>query len=114
MAYAQPDQRPPPFQQRMTDWTGRPIDPSQGFAQRGAFVQNINQSRAQHAAGWGQGNYRAPPKNFGAMWGQAGDMAQQGWQNPLSGLFGQQPQGRRHSGFARDPNEPPPPPGAWY
>jgi hypothetical protein len=113
MAYAPPDKRPQPFQQRMTDWTGRPIDPSQGFAQRGAFVQNINQSRAQHAAGWGQGNYRAPPKNFGAMWGQAGDMAQQGWQNPLSGLFGQQPQGRRHSGFARDPNEPPPPPGAW-
>jgi hypothetical protein len=113
MAYAPPDQRPPPFQQRMTDWTGRPIDPSQGFAQRGAFVQNINQSRAQHAAGWGQGNYRAPPKNFGAMWGQAGDMAQQGWQNPLSGLFGQQPQGRRRSGFARDPNGPPLPPGAW-
>jgi hypothetical protein len=88
MAYATPDKRPQPFQQRMTDWTGRQTDPSQGFAQRDAFVQNINQSRSQHAAGWGQGNYRAPPKNFGAMWGQAGDMAKGGWQNPLSGLFG--------------------------
>jgi hypothetical protein len=114
MAYAPPDQRPPPFQQRTTDWTGRQIDPTQGFAQRGAFVQNINQSRAQHASQWGQGMRRPPPRGFGGMWGQAGDMAKSGWQNPLSGLFGGGNQGRRHSGFARDPNEPPPPPGVWY
>jgi hypothetical protein len=95
MAYAPPDQRPPPFQQRTTDWTGRQTDPTQGFDQRAAFVQNINQSRARHASQWGQGIRRPPPRNFGAMWGQAGDMAKSGWQNPLSGLFGGGNQGRR-------------------
>lgn len=114
LAYAAPENRPAPFQQRTTDWTGRQVDPQQGLAQRGAFVQSINQSRAGNAAQWGAGRQQAPTRNFGAMWGQAGDMAKQGWQNPLSGLFGQQAQGRRHSGFARDPNEPPPPPGVWY
>jgi hypothetical protein len=88
LAYAAPENRPAPFQQRTTDWTGRQVDPQQGLAQRGAFVQSINQSRAGNAAQWGAGRQQAPTRNFGAMWGRAGDMAKQGWQNPLAGLFG--------------------------
>lgn len=88
MAYAPPGRRPPPFQQSASMF-GQAMDPSQAMAQRDAFAQNIINSRAPHAANWGMGNYAPPPTNFRDMWGQAGDMVQQGWQNPLQGLAGQ-------------------------
>lgn len=82
LAYA--DQRPDPFTQSM-NFMGQPMDPGQYYGQRDAFIQNINNARqsfAQNPTDQGQ------RMNFGNLWGQAGNMVQNGWQSPLSGLMG--------------------------
>lgn len=84
-----PDRRPPPFAMTTTDWSGKQAEPSQLFAQRDAFVQSINDARAPLALRAGMGIGGPPPqRDFGRMWGRAGDMVSQGWQNPLTGLLG--------------------------
>jgi hypothetical protein len=76
--------RPDPFYMDGADPFGNWGGMDQFLGQRAAFVNNINAHRGQTAS---QG--MAPrPYDFNQMWGQAGNMHQQGWQNPLQGLFG--------------------------
>lgn len=81
LAYAQPNQRPAPFSQVSYAPSGQAMDPAQLFAQRDAFIQNINDTRSQYAANPAAGR---PQMDFGSMWGRAGDMVSQGWQNPFA------------------------------
>lgn len=113
-AYSPQDRRPQPFTQN-TSFGGMSGNAQDVFRQRDAFVQSINNSRSQHAAQWGQGQRRPPPRNFGQMMGQAQGMVRGGWQNPLQGLFGGagSPSGRLRKG-ATAADAGPPPPGAWY
>lgn len=89
LAYAMPDQRPQPFQAAYGQ-IGGGYSSQPNFAQRDAFVSNINNQLGQmQQQSWASpGSVGAPQFNFGQMWGQAGDMVQQGWKNPLAGLFG--------------------------
>lgn len=83
LAYATPDQRPAPFTQS-SSFMGQPVDPGQFYGQRDAFINNINQARqsfAQNPTPQGQ------QLDFPGLWSQAGNMVQQGWQNPLAGLM---------------------------
>jgi hypothetical protein len=78
----------------MTGFDGRSYDPKQFFAQRDAFIQRLNEERGRQSAQsgvYGRGEapqFYQPSRDFGAMWGQAGDMVRGGWANPLAGLFG--------------------------
>lgn len=76
--------RPDPFYMDGADPFGGWGGMDQFLGQRAAFVNNINQHRGMTAA---QGLPPAP-MDFNQMWNQAGQMYQQGWQNPLQGLFG--------------------------
>jgi hypothetical protein len=82
------------FTQSMTGFGGQQSDPSQFYAQRDAFIQRLNDERGRQAAQagvYGPGEtprFYQPSRDFGALWGQAGDMASNGWTNPLAGLFG--------------------------
>ena len=54
------------------------------MAQRDALIQRINeQSLPYYMGGAGQFN-----PNLQDLWGQAGNMVENGWANPLAGLFG--------------------------
>jgi hypothetical protein len=60
------------------------------FQQRDAFISQINNQLGQmQNQSWQQPGMGAPQFNFPTMWGQAGEMVQQGFQNP----FAQQPDG---------------------
>lgn len=83
LAYSSPSDRPAPFEQSM-NFMGRPVDPGQYYGQRDAFIQNINDARQSFAI---NPTPQRKPMDFGKMWGNAGDMVQQGWQNPLQGLM---------------------------
>jgi hypothetical protein len=115
LAYAPPYQRPPPFQAAYGQ-IGGGYAPQQNAGQRDAFISNINDQlgRAQQQSWASPGSVGAPQFNFGQLWGQAGDMVQQGWQSPLAGLYGSkgnaQPYGKLNSQFTG----PPPPPGILY
>lgn len=76
--------RPAPFSVTGSDPFGGWGGMDQFLGQRAAFVNNINQHRGMTAS---QG-LPPMPMDFNQMWGQAGRMQQQGWQNPLQGLFG--------------------------
>lgn len=82
------------FTQSMTGFGGQQSDPSQFYAQRDAFIQRLNDERGRQAAQagvYGPGEtprFYQPSRDFGALWGQAGDMVSNGWTNPLAGLFG--------------------------
>lgn len=76
--------RPDPFYMDGMDPFGGWGGMDQILGQRAAFVNNINQHRGMTAS---QG-LPPMPMNFNQMWNQAGQMQQQGWQNPLQGLFG--------------------------
>ena len=76
--------RPAPFSVTGSDPFGGWGGMDQFLGQRAAFVNNINQHRGMTAS---QG-LPPTPMNFNQMWNQAGQMQQQGWQNPLQGLFG--------------------------
>lgn len=113
LAYAPPDQRPPPFQAAYGQ-IGGGYAPQQNAGQRDAFISNINNQLGQmQQQSWASpGSVGAPQFNFGQMWGQAGDMVQQGWQSPLAGLFG----GASPAASARllPGAAPPPPPQGFY
>lgn len=89
LAYAQPGQRPPPFQAAYGQ-IGGGFSSQPNFAQRDAFISNINNQLGQmQQQSWANpGSAGAPQFNFGRMWGQAGEMVERGWQSPLAGLFG--------------------------
>jgi hypothetical protein len=78
------DQRPPGFTASYTDPFGNQASQPQ-FAQRDALIEMLNQQMLPYQMGQQQG---APTFNLPAMWGQAGDMVNAGWTNPLAGLFG--------------------------
>lgn len=85
---------PPSFNTSMTDQYGMPTTQEQYWPQQQAFVQSMLGRLAAVPTGTYLG-HGAPPPEFGAtpsmnaqdMWGQAGQAVQQGWQNPLAGLF---------------------------
>jgi hypothetical protein len=79
-AYATPNNRPAPFTQRYTNFDGTQSE-QPNFGQRDAFIQNINDSMLPYYGGKSQG---APQFDFQSMYKQAGDMVQNGWQNPFS------------------------------
>lgn len=83
LAYMPDGYRPPPFQAAFQNFDGSVTD-TPLFGQRDAFIQNLNDRDFQYMAGMGQGPQQY---DFGGMWGQAGDMLADGWQNPLAGLF---------------------------
>lgn len=91
LAYAAPDKRPAAFSKSIIGFDGqRYDDPSAYYRQRDAFIQRLNDERGKLSAMSGPS---APPgmtpnRDFRALWGQAGDMAKDGWTNPLAGLFG--------------------------
>lgn len=89
LAYAQPGQRPPPFQASYGQIDGS-FSSQPNFAQRDAFISNINSQLGQmQQQSWANpGSVDAPQFNFGRMWNQAGENVAQGWRNPLAGLFG--------------------------
>lgn len=68
--------------------------PQQNMAQRDAFIAQLNNQRTPVAAAAGvynTANAPVPPpisRDFRSMWGQAGNMVNSGWSNPLAGLFG--------------------------
>ena len=78
-----PEQRPPGFTQTFTDPFGNQTQ-NNPMAQRDALIQRINeQSLPYYMGGAGQFN-----PNLQDLWGQAGNMVENGWANPLAGLFG--------------------------
>jgi hypothetical protein len=89
LAYAPPGQRPQPFTTSIRGPDGNQYDPGQFFPMRDAFIQNINDARSSFAANPSAG---PPQMDFGGMWNRAGDMASQGYQNPMAGMFGGAPQ----------------------
>lgn len=89
LAYAAPQNRPQPFTASYQGFDGS-VSNQPNFAQRDAFINQINnQLGRQQAQSWQQPT-GAPQFDFPSMWNQAGKMVEQGWQNPFSG-FGQTP-----------------------
>jgi hypothetical protein len=92
---AQPGRQPPPAFTAQTNYAPpqsfvmpTPMTP-QGmpdFRQRDAFIANINNSLGQQMS-FGTPTPQSPQLNFPALWQQAGQMVNNGWQNPLAGLF---------------------------
>ena len=68
--------RPPAFQASYGQPDGS-FSSQPNFGQRDAFIQNLNQQAGMQAGGM-------PQFNFGQAWNQAGNMVQQGWQNPFA------------------------------
>lgn len=71
-----------PFTQTLNTPFGQ-MNPGQYYQQRDAFIQSANNQMGQYMPGQ-QMHGQAPQFNVGQMWGQAGDMVQQGWQNPFA------------------------------
>lgn len=71
-----------PFTQALNTPFGQ-MNPGQYYQQRDAFIQSANNQMGQYMPGQ-QMHGQAPQFNVGQMWGQAGDMVQQGWQNPFA------------------------------
>jgi len=80
----------PPFSSTMYDGFGNQTTPEQFYPQQQAMVSQIFGRLGQMDSGtylgpgsppptWG----RIPEFNYGEMWDQAGQMVQQGWQNPM-------------------------------
>jgi hypothetical protein len=79
--YASP-QRPSPFQATYGSPVGGQYE-QPNFAQRDAFIQNINNQMAPYMTGQASG----PPQfNFNQAWSNAGQMVNDGWQNPFTAV----------------------------
>jgi hypothetical protein len=79
--YASP-QRPSPFQATYGSPMGGQYE-QPNFAQRDAFIQNINNQMAPYMTGQASG---APQFNFNQAWSNAGQMVNDGWQNPFAAV----------------------------
>jgi hypothetical protein len=76
-------QRPPAFQAQTFNFDGTQSQ-MPNFQQRDAFINNINTQLGQmQGQSWNQ-PMGAPQFDFPQMWGQAGQMVEQGWQNPFA------------------------------
>jgi hypothetical protein len=76
-------QRPPAFQSQTNNFDGTQSQ-MPNFQQRDAFISQINNQLGQmQGQSWNQ-PVGAPQFNFPQMWGQAGQMVQQGFQNPFA------------------------------
>lgn len=76
--------RPPPFQATTQNFDGTQSQ-MPNFQQRDAFISQINNQLGQmQGQSWQQPGMGAPQFNFPQMLGQAGQMAQQGFQNPFA------------------------------
>jgi hypothetical protein len=115
--------RPPAFQASYGQLGGGYSD-QPNFQQRDAFISQVNNQLGQmQGQSWQQPGVGAPQFDFARMFGQAGNMVQQGYQNPFSqpqrpgpppGMAGDLPYG---PGDPRPPGwspPPPPPPGVFY
>ena len=87
--------RPQPFSTQVRGFDGQTYsDPAAFFAQRDAFIQRLNEERSRQSVQsgvYGQNErpeFYRPSRDFPTLWGQAGDMIANGWQNPLTQLFG--------------------------
>lgn len=84
-----------PFTSQMIGMFGQPTTPQDFYPRQQAMIAQINGMMGNVDSGTylGQG---APPAGWGGMpafnpqqlWANAGDMVNNGWQNPLAGLFG--------------------------
>jgi len=84
--------RPPPFQATTQNFDGTQSE-MPNYQQQYAFISQINNQLGQmQNQSWQQPGVGAPQFDFPQMWGQAGEMAQQGFQNPFAqagqGLLG--------------------------
>ena len=80
--------RPPPFQATTQNFDGTQSQ-MPNFQQRDAFISQINNQLGQmQGQSWQQPGMGAPQFNFPQMWGQAGQMAQQGFRNPFAASGG--------------------------
>jgi len=75
-----PSQRPQPFTAQYQNFDGSVSD-TPNYAQRDAFIQNINDAMTPYYTGQATG---VPQFDLQSMWGKAGDMVNQGWQNPFA------------------------------
>lgn len=71
-----------PFTQTLNTPYGQ-MDPWQYYQQRDAFIQSANNQMSQYMPG-GQSYGQPPQFSPQQMWGQAGQMVEQGWQNPYA------------------------------
>ncbi len=71
-----------PFTQTLSTPYGQ-MDPGQYYQQRDAFIQSANSQMGQYMPG-GPSSGQPPQFNPQQMWGQAGQMVEQGWQNPFA------------------------------
>ena len=75
-------QRPSPFQATYGSPMGGQYD-QPNFAQRDAFIQQINNQMTPYMTGQATG---VPQFNFNQAWSQAGQMVNDGWQNPFTAV----------------------------
>jgi hypothetical protein len=112
--------RPPPFQasygQLGGGFSGQP-----DTQQRDAFISQINNQLGQMQGQSWQRQMGAPQFDFARMFGQAGNMVQQGYQNPFSQPQRQGPPPGMAGDLMYGPGDPqyrgppaPPPPGMYY
>lgn len=75
----------PAFTQTLQTPYGQ-MNPNQYYQQRDAFIQTANDQMGQYMANAGTGQSPGAPPQFNPqqMWGQAGQMVEQGWQNPYA------------------------------
>jgi hypothetical protein len=102
-------QRPSPFQATYGSPMGGQYD-QPNFAQRDAFIQQINNQMTPYMTGQATG---VPQFNFNQAWSQAGQMVNDGWQNPFAAVSQQsfpsqyQTQATPSGIRARGPGDPP-------
>jgi len=76
----------PGFTSTVTGLDGSPMEPTQFYNQRDALIQLLNQQNAQFMPYSGVSRTPGPvpsAPDIGSLWGQAGGMVGQGWQNPF-------------------------------
>ncbi len=80
LAYAY--ERPKFFEQRATDFTGQNAE-TPDYGRRDAFIDLLNRRLSAYQR-TPDGSMGRPSFDVNALWSQAGDMVQSGWQNPFA------------------------------
>lgn len=109
---------PPPFQANTLNFDGTQSQ-MPNFQQRDAFISQINNQLGQmQQQSWQRPGMGAPQFNFPQMWGQAGEMANQGFRNPFAAppqrMMSPSALADLAPGWQNRPPPPPPPPGVYY
>jgi len=84
----QSQDRPAPFTARYGQPDGS-YSSTPNYNQRDAFIQALNNQQTPYMTGQARG---MPQYDIGSAWNQAGQMVQQGWQNPFTPNLAAQPQ----------------------